>query len=504
MAGDHAGGAGAEPVWAGGADAYQLRLDRRPRALRARFVNATGSATAADRVRTAVRRAAHARSRRSRAARRRPSAHAARPAAARRRTSSRARRGAPTSARPARHRPTARCGSASCTTRSTPTRTRAQDSAAIVLSICRYHRDENGWRDIGYNFLVDRFGQIFEGRAGGIDQPVIGAQAQGYNAVSTGVANLGTFSQAPQTAAGLSATAELLAWKLSLHGAPVEGRVTVTSAGGPTNRHPVGTPVTFERIAAHRNADKTRVPRRRALRPAARDPRAGRPARAAVRVPGAGRHALPAVARRHAGLPAARPAGGLGDRRRRGPLPGAPIAVQIATSRGFTTVARATTGADGGPGPRSLRRSTRGRCARSRSCRAARSSPRRILEVQVAPQLRLRAPKRVTARRRFTVRGSVSPRRARLVLEIARQGSRPSPAPGGARAVNVRGGRFTDTVRLRRPACTECASCSPATGATAPRARPTCTCAPASALTHNRNARFTRSTQFAHGAETAS
>ena len=72
-----------------------------------------------------------------------------------------------------------------------------QDSAAIVLSICRYHRNENGWRDIGYNFLVDRFGQIFEGRAGGIDQPVIGAQAQGYNGVSTGVANLGTFTGGP-------------------------------------------------------------------------------------------------------------------------------------------------------------------------------------------------------------------------------------------------------------------------------------------------------------------
>ena len=99
-----------------------------------------------------------------------------------------------------------------------------QDSAAIVLSICRYHRNENGWRDIGYNFLVDRYGQIFEGREGGIDQPVIGAQAQGYNGVSTGVANLGTFSQAPQTAAGVQATAELLAWKLSLHGVPVAGR----------------------------------------------------------------------------------------------------------------------------------------------------------------------------------------------------------------------------------------------------------------------------------------
>ena len=63
-----------------------------------------------------------------------------------------------------------------------------EDSAGIVLGIARYHRDSNGWNDLGYNFLVDKYGQVFEGRAGGIDAPVIGAQAQGYNSVSTGIA----------------------------------------------------------------------------------------------------------------------------------------------------------------------------------------------------------------------------------------------------------------------------------------------------------------------------
>ena len=110
----------------------------------------------------------------------------------------------------------------------------------MVLGICRYHRNSNGWNDIGYNFLVDRYGTIFEGRAGGIAEAVVGAQAQGYNSQSTGIASLGTFSTAGQTDAGLRAIAHLLGWKLGVHGVPARGRVAVVSGGGSTNRYPAG------------------------------------------------------------------------------------------------------------------------------------------------------------------------------------------------------------------------------------------------------------------------
>ena len=135
-----------------------------------------------------------------------------------------------------------------------------EESPGIVLGIARYHRDSNRWNDIGYNFLVDLYGQVFEGRAGGIDQPVIGAQAQGYNSVSTGIACIGTFTAVPQSEAGLDALARLIGWKLSLHGVPTEGTVTVSSRGGASNRYATGTPVTLERIPGHRDGDSTSCP----------------------------------------------------------------------------------------------------------------------------------------------------------------------------------------------------------------------------------------------------
>jgi N-acetylmuramoyl-L-alanine amidase-like protein len=135
-----------------------------------------------------------------------------------------------------------------------------EQSAAIVLGIAKYHRDTNGWNDIGYNFLVDQYGQVFEGRAGGVEQAVIGAQAQGYNSQSTGVAVLGTFSDAPIPEPAMAAITRLLGWKLSLHGVPCEGGLTVVSGGGSLNRYSSGTPVAMQRISGHRDGDKTACP----------------------------------------------------------------------------------------------------------------------------------------------------------------------------------------------------------------------------------------------------
>jgi len=239
-AGDHGpdagrGAVGTDPAWTGAADEFQLRLRGHVRGLRARFVRAAPDVP-----------------------------RAARLAAARRRA------GAPAII------PRSAWGGDTLELRGTPTYGQVQiafvhhtvnvneygpeDSAAMVLAIARYHIDHNGWNDLGYNFVVDRYGQIFEGRGGGIDLAIVGAQAQGYNSVSTGVACLGTFTDVAQTEEGMEALAQVIGWKLSLHGVPVAGQVTVTSAGGEANRYPAGRAVTFERISGHRDGNTTACP----------------------------------------------------------------------------------------------------------------------------------------------------------------------------------------------------------------------------------------------------
>ncbi len=88
----------------------------------------------------------------------------------------------------------------------------------ILRSIYAYHTQSRGWSDVGYNFLVDKFGRIWEGRAGGIDRPVVGAHTLGYNDYAFAMSAIGNFETATPSAAMIEAYGSLMAWKLSLHG----------------------------------------------------------------------------------------------------------------------------------------------------------------------------------------------------------------------------------------------------------------------------------------------
>ena len=135
-----------------------------------------------------------------------------------------------------------------------------EEAPDVVLGICLYHRNSNGWDDVGYNFLVDRFGTIYEGRAGGADSAVVGAQAQGYNAQSTGIANMGTYTSVRQTPEAIRAVSRIIRWKLPLHGAPTTGPVTLVSTGGSSNRYPAGRSVALQRVSGHRDTGATSCP----------------------------------------------------------------------------------------------------------------------------------------------------------------------------------------------------------------------------------------------------
>jgi hypothetical protein len=85
---------------------------------------------------------------------------------------------------------------------------------AMVRSMYAYHVKSRGWCDLGYNFLVDRFGRAFEGRYGGAQLPVLGAHTGSFNANSFGVSLIGNFEKVAPTAAILETTARIIAWKL--------------------------------------------------------------------------------------------------------------------------------------------------------------------------------------------------------------------------------------------------------------------------------------------------
>jgi uncharacterized protein with LGFP repeats len=143
------------------------------------------------------------------------------------------------------------------------------DSASLVRWIYAYHVQSEGWRDIGYNALVDKCGTIFEGRYGGLDLPVIGAQTYGFNTRSWGIAALGTFQvingvpATPISSKMLGSIAALSAWKLGQYKiAPNPSTKTQSLVEGAKDSYgfTYGQTYTFQPISGHRNGYATACP----------------------------------------------------------------------------------------------------------------------------------------------------------------------------------------------------------------------------------------------------
>ena len=140
------------------------------------------------------------------------------------------------------------------------------DPAQTVRAIYAYHTRHNGWNDIGYNFVVDQQGRVYEGRWARVYRPgeapngedeqgrgVIGAHAKAVNPGTVGIAVLGDYSggHVPPGPA-LDGLVRLLAWKAGRHGIDPHGTAPFTAKDG--------SPRTFPNISGHRDVGQTGCP----------------------------------------------------------------------------------------------------------------------------------------------------------------------------------------------------------------------------------------------------
>jgi hypothetical protein len=124
-----------------------------------------------------------------------------------------------------------------------------RESPSVVRGIQAYHTQGQGWCDIGYNALIDRFGNIYEGRRGGLRKPIRGAHAGDFNTNTVGVSLMGNFETAQPPRPSLNALVRFIGWRLGTSFTPVRGGVRVNGEK-------------FARIAGHRDAMSTSCPGR--------------------------------------------------------------------------------------------------------------------------------------------------------------------------------------------------------------------------------------------------
>jgi len=135
-----------------------------------------------------------------------------------------------------------------------------EDSASIIRAIYAYHTRTLGWCDIGYNALVDKYGQVFEGRAGGVTKGIVGSHAGGFNKNTWGVSMIGTFDDEPPPPIQLETVGRLLGWRLGLDRTDPRGTAQLTSGGGSFTHFPRGSALMLPAIIAHRDLDATECP----------------------------------------------------------------------------------------------------------------------------------------------------------------------------------------------------------------------------------------------------
>ncbi|NKY09929.1 N-acetylmuramoyl-L-alanine amidase [Cellulomonas hominis] len=132
------------------------------------------------------------------------------------------------------------------------------EAMAQLRNDAAYHINTRGWCDIGYNFVVDKWGNIYEGRAGSMTAPVIGVHAGGFNTGTVGVAMLGTYDSAPSTATR-AAVGTIIGWRLGSYRIDPRSTMRYTTGSGENSRFSNET-VTLPRVFGHRDVSYTACP----------------------------------------------------------------------------------------------------------------------------------------------------------------------------------------------------------------------------------------------------
>lgn len=133
-------------------------------------------------------------------------------------------------------------------------------SPEIIRRLYSGQTGDREWDDIGYNFLVDRCGTIYEGRAGGAERAVTGAHTQGFNHRTAGIAAVGTFTAGvPVPRAMTDAIAAVAAWKLGLADVDPRTRARLVSSNG-LSRYEKGVVVGLPAVAGHMDGYRTDCP----------------------------------------------------------------------------------------------------------------------------------------------------------------------------------------------------------------------------------------------------
>ena len=134
------------------------------------------------------------------------------------------------------------------------------EAPGIVRGIHKYHTVTRGWTDIGYNALVDKYGNIYEGRYGGLTKNVQGAHAGGFNSGTFGISMMGDYSTVHPTTAMINSVGTMIGWRMKVGGVKPIGKTTFTAGGHSTSNWSRGQQVTLNNIFAHREVAYTTCP----------------------------------------------------------------------------------------------------------------------------------------------------------------------------------------------------------------------------------------------------